>query len=130
MSAAAALVNAVVAALADDPLLAELKVFDAPPVRALAPYAVVEHPQFRGADAAGVTGRIGTLAVSFQDAGEVPTRLRVLMAVAEEAVDLLPAALGDGWRLAGLELARSRLARVKEGWIGRAEWAVRVFRVN
>lgn len=130
MSAAAALVSAVLATLADESRLAELCVFDAPPVRALAPYAVVEHPQFRGADAAGVTGRIGTLAIGFQDAGEAPTRLRVLMAGAEEAMDLLPAALGDGWRLAGIELARSRLARAKEGWLGRSEWAVRVFRVN
>ncbi len=130
MSAAAVLQAAVVAELKASDDLSLLAAFDAPPVRALVPYAVVEDPLLQGFDAAGVTGRIGTLAIGFRDEGEVPTRLRILMAIAEEAVDLMPGTLADGWRIGGLALARSRLARIKEGWLGRAEWAVRVFRVN
>lgn len=130
MSAAAVLQAAVVAVLTADDALTELSVFDAPPVRGLVPQAVVEEPVLAAFDAAGVTGRIGTLAIGFRDEGEVPTRLRILMAIAEEAVDLMPGALADGWRIGGLALARSRLARTKDGWLGRSEWAVRVFRVN
>jgi hypothetical protein len=92
------------------------------------PYAVVEDAQLKAFDAAGVVGRIGTLAIGFTDTGEFPTRLRVLMVIAEDAVGALSPALDGGWRLAGLELARSRLARTKDGWLGRAEWAVRLFR--
>ena len=131
MSAAAAVLQAaVLAVLAADTELTGLRVFDAPPVRGLVPYAVIEEPVLESFDAAGVTGRIGTLAIGFRDEGEVPMRLRLLMAIAEEAVDLMPGTLADGWRIGGLVLARSRLARTKDGWLGRAEWAVRVFRVN
>lgn len=138
MSAAAVLRAAVLAELAADSALTGLAVFDAPPVRSLVPHAVVEEPMLAAFDAAGVTGRIGTLAIGFRDEGEVPVRLRILMAIAEEAVDLMPGALADGWRIGGLALARSRLARVKDpstgsgqvAWLGRAEWAVRIFRTN
>lgn len=130
MSAAAVLQAAVLAELAADGGLTGLAVFDAPPVRGLVPYAEVEDPVLQAFDAAGVTGRTGTLAIGFRDEGEVPARLRVLMAIAEEAVDLMPGVLADGWRIGGLALARSRLMRTKDGWLGRAEWAVRIFRVN
>lgn len=130
MSAAAVLQAAVVAALTAENALTGLAVSDAPPVRSLVPQAVVEEPMLAAFDAAGVTGRVGTLAIAFRDEGEVPARLRILMAIAEEAVDLMPGALADGWRIGGLALARSRLARTKDGWLGRAEWAVRIFRTN
>lgn len=129
VSAGAALVAAVLARLqADD--LAPLTVFDASPVRAALPYAVIEEPQLGAADAAGVAGRIGTLAISFWDAGERPVRLRDNVTLVEELIEQLPGALADGWRIGGLVLARSRLARTKDGWLARSEWAVRIFRVN
>ena len=129
MSAGSALVAAVMAALATEDL-APLVVFDAPPVRAGYPYAVIDEPQFAAADAAGVKGRTGTLAITWFDGGERPMPLRGRVASAEALIDLLPSALGDGWRLAGIALARSRLARTKDGWVARSEWAVRVFRVD
>lgn len=129
MSAAEALRLAIMAELLDTDELAPLQVFDAPPVRSAAPWAVVEEPVLAARNAAGVTGRTGSFAIDFRDGGERPMRLRGLMALTEELVDLLPTALPDGWRLASLALARSRLARGKDGWIGRSEWAVRVFRV-
>lgn len=129
MSGGAALVAAVLARLqADD--LAPLTVFDAPPVRAALPYAVIEEPQLGAADAAGVAGRIGTLAISFWDAGERPVRLRGNVTLVEQLIEQLPGTLADGWRIGGLVLARSRLARTKDGWLARSEWAVRIFRVN
>ena len=129
VSASGALVVAVLAGLQSDDL-APLTVFDAPPVRSAMPYAVIEEPQLGAADAAGVAGRIGTLAITYRDAGERPVRLRSRVALVEELIELLPGALADGWRIGGLVLARSRLARTRDGWLARSEWTVRVFRVN
>lgn len=128
-SASGALVAAVLARLQGEDLT-PLIVFDAPPVRAALPYAVIEEPQLGAADAAGVAGRTGTLAISYWDAGERPVRLRSRVAQVEELIEQLPGALADGWRIGGLVLARSRLARTRDGWLARSEWAVRVFRVN
>lgn len=130
MSAGMALQEAVFTELSGTAELDELAVFDAPPTRALAPYAVVEDPVLEQADAAGVSGRTGVLAIAFRDEGERPLRLRCLMALSEELVQLLAADLPDGWRLAGIRLLRSRLTRAKDGWVGRSEWGVRMFRVN
>ena len=102
----------------------------APPVRASAPYAVIEEPALKADNAAGVTGRVGTLAITYQDGGERPMRLRGRIALAEELVDLLPTAIGGGWRLGGIALVRSRLTRAKDGWLGRSEWVVRMYRVH
>ena len=130
MSARVTLLTAVMAELGGNEMLEPLSVFDAPPTRALFPYAVVEDPVLEARNAAGVEGRVGTLAITYRDEGERPLRLRGAIALTEELIDLMPTALGDGWRLAGLALARSRLARVKDGWLARSEWAVRVFRSN
>lgn len=130
MSAGAALQAAVVDALLDTEERGGLAVFDAPPVRAITPYAIVEDPVLEQVDAAGVSGRAGVLAIAFRDDGERPLRLRGCMALSDALVSLLAADLPDGWRLAGLRLQRSRLSRAKDGWVGRSEWAVRMFRVN
>ncbi len=129
MRAATLLQKAIIGLLEGEPALEDLSVFDAPPVRSTGPNAIVEDPVLRAFDGSQVTGRIGTLAISFADTGEIPTRLRVLMAIAEETVDQLTG-LSGGWRIGGIALARSRLARTKDGWLGRSEWAVRLFRVN
>lgn len=129
MSAGGALQAAVLDELLETEELDGLGVFDAPPIRAVTPYAVIEDPMLEQVDAAGVSGRIGVLAIAFRDDGERPLRLRGYMALTEELVTLLAADLPDGWRVAGLRLQRSRLTRAKDGWTGRSEWAVRMFRV-
>lgn len=108
------------------------RVFDAPPLRASMPQVVLEEPVLAAADAAGVSGRIGTMTVSYADTGEHPVRLRTLIAAIEAAMTGVPTDLGtEGWRLAGLRLSRSRLTRGKaDGWIATSEFAVRIFRVN
>ena len=131
MSAGSWLAASCMAHLDQNAALDPLRVFDWLPERAGLPWAQVEEPVLQAWDGAGVTGRIGTIAIGFRDGGERPARLRLLMARVEEELAALPADLGgDGWRLAAISLARSRLARVKDGWLGRSEWAVRIFRVN
>lgn len=130
MSAGDTLVTAAMASLHAEDVLDVLTVFDAPPTRGFFPYAVVGEPVLHAVDAAGVTGRAGTLIVTYRDGGERPLALRLLMAVAEETVAALPADIGDGWRLAGIALASSRLDRTKDGWTGRSAWSVRLFRMN
>lgn len=129
MSAGAVLQAAVVADLLETDALKMLTVFDAPPVRATMPYAIVEDPVLEQVDAAGVSGRVGVLAITFRDDGERPLALRGTMALAEDLVSGLSADLPDGWRIGGLRLQRSKLTRAKDGWIGRSEWSVRMFRL-
>ena len=131
MSAGEWLSASLMAHLAENAALDPLTVFDFWPERAALPWAQIEDPVLRGADGAGVTGRVGTVGIVFQDGGERPWRLRLLMGRVEEQLSSLPGDLGgDGWRLAGISLGRSRIARGKSGWGGRSEWAVRIFRTN
>ena len=131
MSAGNSLVASCMAHLAENAALDPLRVFDFAPERAAFPWAQIEDPVLQAWDAALATGRVGTLAIGFRDGGERPARLRFLMGRLEDEMATLPRDLsGEGWRLAGLSLARTRLARVKDGWLGRSEWAVRIFRTN
>ena len=131
MSAGAWLFASVMAHLDQNAALDPLRVFDFAPDRAGFPWAQVEDPVLAAWDGAGVAGRVGTLPIAFHDGGERPGRLRLLMGRVEAQMAALPADLGgEGWRLAGLSLARTRVARVKDGWLGRTEWAVRVFRAD
>ncbi|MCP3735041.1 DUF3168 domain-containing protein [Sphingomonas sp. RP10(2022)] len=109
-----------------------VRVFDAPPLRASMPQVVLDDPVLAAADAAGVRGRVGTIAVGYADDGESPVRLRALIAVVEAAMDGVPADLGGGgWRLATLRLTRSRLWRGKsDRWVAMSEFAVRMYRIN
>jgi len=108
------------------------RVFAAPPLRASTPRVVLDDPVLAAADACGVRGRVGTIAVTYTDVGEQPDRLRALIVAVETAMETMPADLGaEGWRLAGLRLAHSRLVRGKgERWIGTSMFAVRMFRIN
>ena len=139
MSAGEWLVASAMAHLDENAAIDPLRLVDFLPDRAAYPWAQVEDPVLAAFDGAGVTGRVGTLAIQFRDGGERPARLRLLMGRVEDQMAALPADLGgEGWRLAGIALARSRLARVKDPsagsgqvvWLGRSEWAVRVFRIN
>ena len=128
----ALLVAAAVARLKGMVGLAGVAVFDAPPVRGGLPHLVVEAPLLSDAGVAGWSGREGRLTVVLEDAGERPVRLRALLAAVEAGLPgLAGAAIGDGWRLVTVRLARSRLARVgrqESRWQAAAEFAFRMWR--
>lgn len=126
MSAGAVLRAAVVARLAGIG-----RVFDAPPVRAATPYAVVDDPLLAAGDAVGVAGRSGTIAVAAVDTGVSPARVRALIAAAEAAMAMLPAEIGEGWRVTSVRLVRSVVVQGKgERWTATSVFAVRMFRSN
>lgn len=137
MSGGSLLQAAAIAWLAADPGLAGVRVFDAAPVRAGLPYVVVDDPVLVDWGAKGWTGREGTLAVLAYDAGAGggaenggrPVRLRGLAGVVEAAMPGLDPALGEGWRIAGLRLSRSRIVRAAgDRWLASVEWRVRLYR--
>ncbi len=132
MSAGEALVAAAVAAVdaVEGPTRLSA-VFDGAPVRAALPYAVVGDPVLIDWSAAGVTGREGRLTVTLWDAGEVPARLRTLVEAAEAAVLGIGPNLGAGWRVASLQLVRSRVVRAGgDRWMGVSEFRVRLYRAQ
>jgi hypothetical protein len=111
--------------------LAPVTVFDAPPVRGAVPHVVVDEPLLGDWSTKDMTGREGRVAVIARDQGERPARLRGLVAAGEDALEAMPADLGEGWRVVTLTLARSRIAREREGgWIAMSEYRVRMLRVN
>lgn len=129
MSAREALVGAVTAALGGR--LVECAVFDAPPVRAAVPYAVVDEALMGPWGTKSWVGYEARIAVGLWDEGERPVRARALLGEVEEAVLGMPPDLGGGWRVARVELARSRLARgAGERWVGRAEFVMFVWRAD
>jgi hypothetical protein len=132
VSAGAAVQAAVIAALKARNEFAGVAVFDAPPVRAAVPYAVVDPPELRDVSAKGLTGRGGSIGVVLHDAGERPGRLRELVGVVAEVVEALSGELGGGWRATAVVLARERVARaaVRDRWMAMSEFAVRVWRVD
>ena len=92
MSAGAVLQAGVVARLAD---VLDCAVFDAPPVRAAIPHAVVEDPVLGDWSSATWRGREGRLVVSLHDGGERPVRLRAALGAAERW-DAVPAPVAQG----------------------------------
>ena len=84
-----------------------LGVYDAPPVQAVAPYAVVETgPETDWGHKTGA-GRELRLAVTLWDRGERPVRLRALTRAAEQALEALEGD-GEGWQLVSLHFLRDR----------------------
>lgn len=130
MSARERLQAAVVAWLT--PAVTPVAVFDMPPARAALPHVHVEDPVLARWDLAEMTGFEGQLVVSSIDNAERPVQLRRVVAQVEDAMDTLPADLGgEGWRLATMRLARSRILRGRGGeWLAASQFAVRVYRAN
>ena len=106
----------------------DVSVFDAPPVRGGLPYAVVDEPVLSDWSTKTFAGREGRVLLTLFDGGERPVRLRALLAVAEEGLELLAPDLGEGWRVVRLALVRSRVLRVGDRWRGTAEFLVRMYR--
>jgi hypothetical protein len=128
MSARALLQAAIVAQLRGAADLAGVAIFDAPPVRAAVPHLQVDEPVLTDRSGAALDGRDGRVTLWLRDGGERPLRLRGLVDAAEAAMRSLPADLGEGWRLAALSLARSRLARGGDRWVATSEFQLRMYR--
>lgn len=133
MSAQSVLQVTTLAALkAHAPLAAGLAaVFDAPPVRALRPYAQLEEPLLADWGAKDLQGREARLAVSLFDAGEGPARLRALAGEVEAAIEAMPRTLDEGWKIVSLIFVRGRTLRQGEGrWAATSEFRVRMLRLD
>ncbi|MES2442783.1 MAG: DUF3168 domain-containing protein [Pseudomonadota bacterium] len=129
MSLDSVLHEALVAALAGHaPLTAIVTgVFDAPPVRAARPYALIEETVLTDWSTKDMAGREGRITLVSFDEGERPVRLRALASEVEAAMAALPRAIGEGWRVASLVFVRRRT--VHEGgrrWAAISEWRVRL----
>jgi hypothetical protein len=107
--------------------------YDAPPLQAVYPYALVEAgPETDWGHKSGAGSEV-RLAVSVRDAGERPRRLLALLDAARAAIEagLAP----EGWQLVTLAWQRTRSAR--EGkpaigadalWAGAVEFRARMLR--
>lgn len=128
MSVQVQLQGALVAALGGHAPLGVLTgVFDAPPVRAALPYAVVSEAVLGDWGTKDMAGREARVAVLLHDGGERPARLRLLAGEVEAAVEAMPRDLGDGWRIASLTFVRSRIVPDGAGrWIASSEYRVRM----
>jgi hypothetical protein len=129
MSAAAVLAEAIRAALSAHAPLAEglAGIFDAPPVRAATPHAVIGEAQLSDWGTKDMAGREARVVVSLHDAGESPARLRRLSGEVETAMAGMPRGIGGGWQLASRALLRARIERKGEGrWVATSEWRVRM----
>ncbi len=107
-----------------------LAAFDAPPVRAALPYAVVEDAVLARWGGAALDGREGRVRIVLHDAGERPVRLRDLAADVEAAISGFSGDIGEGWRVVALRLVRSRVVRAGGGdrWTANLEFAVKLYR--
>ena len=101
-------------------------VFEGPAVRASAPYAEVQPLVAVDWSTKDRAGRELRPAVTIRDAGETPARLHALIGAACAAIEAMPRDL-DGWRVASLVFARSRmLAEAPGRWAAVVEYRVRV----
>ena len=131
MSARVLLQAALVAALRARPAFADIAVFDAPPVRAATPHAIIEEPVFADWSTKDWRGHDGRIAIVLRDGGERPERLRALTGEVADAIASMPAALGEGWRVVALRPERERIMRSgADRWTATSEFAVRLYHEN
>jgi hypothetical protein len=108
-----------------------LRCFDAAPVRAPTPHAVVEAPLLRDWNAADCTGREGRVAVQVHDTGERPDRLWQLVDGVEAALATAGPELAHGWRLIAGQVGTVRMKRGEAlRWTATVEMRVRLYRVQ
>ncbi len=104
-------------------------VFDAPPVRAARPYALVEEAWLTDWGTKDMAGREGRFAITLFDMGERPVRLRGLSGDVEDRIAALPRGIGQGWAIASLVLLRARISREGDSrWQSVSEFRVRMLR--
>ncbi|KFG89428.1 hypothetical protein BV98_002812 [Sphingobium herbicidovorans NBRC 16415] len=130
MSAEVTVRAAAIAALREDTVLMDglNGLFDGQPVRASVPYAVVGECLASDWGGKGLDGRELRLSISLHDAGETPGRLAMLLGRIEPVVQAADG--GEGWRIVGVRLIRSRLvkARDRDGWQAVVDYRLRVVR--
>jgi len=103
-----------------------MALFDAVPVRASVPQAVLGEPSDSDWGAAGIEGRELRVALTLTDEGEQPGRLRACVQAAE-AIGL-PGMLADGWRVAGMSVTATRMGKTGARWTASVEWRARLWR--
>jgi hypothetical protein len=104
------------------------RVYDAPPLQAVVPHALVTIDGEADWGHKSGEGREVRLAATIRDKGERPLRLRRLVAEAETALAALPNAM-QPWRLVTMRLIRSRIVAVpREGWAAVIEYRARMLR--
>lgn len=104
------------------------RVYDARPLQAVIPHALVTTDGEADWGHKSGEGREVRLAATIRDKGERPLRLRRLLAEAETALAALPAMM-QPWRLVTMRLIRSRIVAVpREGWAAVIEYRARMLR--
>lgn len=102
------------------------RVYDAPPITAAAPHALIEIDAESDWGHKSGPGRELRLAATLTDEGERPLRMRKSRSAAEAAL----ASLGgdvEGWRLVTMRHVRTReLRRPKGGWASVIEFRARL----
>lgn len=103
------------------------RVYDAPPLQASVPYALVEADLVTDWGHKSGAGREVRLAALLHDQGERPVRLRALASAAETALERLTGDVGGGWRLVSMRLLRTRIVRTRSGgWTAAIEFRARL----
>jgi hypothetical protein len=105
-----------------------VSLFDAAPLRASVPQAVLGEPSDGDWGAAGIEGRELRVTLTLTDEGERPLRLRAAMQTVEAIA--LPETLAGGWRVAGLSVMATRTAKNGVRWTASVEWRARLWRVD
>ena len=102
------------------------RVYDAPPLTAAAPHALVEIDAEADWGHKSGAGRELRLAATLSGDGERPVRLRAAAGAAEAALRGLGGAL-DGWHLVTMQHVRTReVRRPKGGWAAVIEFRARL----
>lgn len=102
------------------------RVYDAPPLQAALPYALVSIDAENDWSSKSARGREVRLAVTVYDKGEQPVRLRNLVSRVESIVGGLSGDI-DGWLLATMNYLRTRIVRERSGtWAGVVEFRARL----
>ena len=90
------------------------RVYDAPPLQAALPYALIECDMESDWSHKSGAGREVRLSATLFDAGERPERLRRLAGEAEAALSGI-GPVGGGWRLVTMRYLRTRILREPGG---------------
>jgi hypothetical protein len=102
------------------------RVYDAPPLQAAVPYALLAIDLETDWSHKSGAGREVRLAATLHDRGERPVRLRGLVAEGEAALAAMPREI-EGWRIVTMQLLRSRLVRDSAGgWAAAIEFRARL----